>query len=416
MEYSPLGALAMSDPRNSGPPTQPRDSDRADKSVAEAITRAAFEIGFARVGFAPVTRFDEAAARLRQWLAAGHHGTLAYLEDAEARADPQALLPDAKTIVAVALSYAEPPGSIPLSAQRDGRPLTGTVARYARGEDYHLVMKQKLDALAKRSEHIVGRRVKSRLCVDTAPVFEHEVARRAGIGFTAKSTLTIVPGLGSYVLLGELLLDVELPPTEPIRAGCGSCRACLDACPTGAFVDAHVLDARRCISYLTIENPGPIPRELRARIGTRVFGCDVCQEVCPFNASSSPRPRAPELAPRAALDTLELVSLLELGAAGYRKLVRRTALRRVTRDILARNAAVALGNTGDVRAVAPLERALASHRSPLVRAHAAWALGELGEQAARARPALATAAERDPDPSVQTEATLALARSAPKIG
>ncbi len=393
----------MSEHDNSGPPTQ--------RLVAEQIAAAALELGFARVGFAPVTPFDEAASRLRTWLASGYHGELSYLEDGEARADPRALLPEAKTLVAVALSYAEPPKPVPLRADREGPALAGSIARYARGEDYHLVMKEKLAALAERCASIIGRPLATRACVDTAPLLEHEVARRAGIGFSAKSTLTIVPGLGSYVVLGELLLDLELPASEPLKAGCGGCRACLDACPTGAFVSAHVLDARRCIAYLTIENAGPIPRELRARIGTRVFGCDVCQEVCPFNASSAPRPRAPELLPRTPLAVVDLVALLELGAAGYRKLVRRSALRRVTRDTLARNAAVALGNTRDARAVAPLERALGTHRSALVRAHAAWALGALGELAASARPRLERAAEADLDADVREEARLALGSS-----
>jgi epoxyqueuosine reductase len=256
--------------------------------------------------------------------------------------------------------------------------------------------------------------VRARVCVDTAPLLEHEAARLAGIGFTAKSTLTIVPGVGSFVLLGELLLDVELPPATPVRAGCGSCRACLDACPTGAFVDAHVLDARRCISYLTIENQGPIPRELRAAIGTRVFGCDVCQDVCPFNASAAPKPRAPELLPREALEHVDLVGLLTLGAAGYRRLVRRTALRRVTVATLARNAAVALGNSGDPRAKEPLLRALGRHRSALVRGHAAWALGRLGAASEPAgRDALLFASEHDPDDGVRSEARAALEASGP---
>jgi epoxyqueuosine reductase len=177
-------------------------------------------------------------------------------------------------------------------------------------------------------------------------------------------------------------------------------------------VGPHVLDARRCISYLTIENQGAIPHELRDKLGTRVFGCDVCQEVCPFNASSAPRPRTAELTPRSALAVVDLIALLELGAAGYRKLVRRTALRRVSRDTLARNAAVALGNTHDARAAAPLERALTSHPSALVRSHAAWALGELGNLAAGARQAL-TRATDDPDPDVRADATLALARLGP---
>jgi epoxyqueuosine reductase len=238
-------------------------------------------------------------------------------------------------------------------------------------------------------------------------VLEREAARRAGIGFTAKSTLTIVPGLGSTVLLGELLVDIELEPAEPTSPRCGSCRACLDACPTQAFVDAFVLDARRCISYLTIELRGPIPRELRAAIGTRVFGCDVCQDVCPFNASSAARPVAPELEARPDLRPASLVDLLELTSSGYRRLVRSSPMRRVSRARLARNAAVALGNSGDPRAVTPLVRALRSHSAPLVRSHAAWALGRLGGRESLA--ALERARSDDPDEGVREEAGLALA-------
>jgi epoxyqueuosine reductase len=387
---------------SAGPPTQ--------AELARRIADAALALGFTRVGFAGVERFDAAAERLRNWLSHGFHGRLSYLAGSEDRADPAQLLAGVKTIVAVALSYAEPVG-LALRAGPEGPNLVGEVARYARGEDYHIVMKQKLLRLAERCREIVGREVVTRACVDTAPLLEHEVARAAGLGFSAKSTLTIVPGVGSYVLLGELLLDVELPLSEPMRQGCGSCRACLDACPTGAFVDAHVLDARRCIAYLTIEHDGSIPRELRAPIGKRVFGCDVCQEVCPFNASRAPKPRVAELTPRSELAFVDLVALLELGSAGYRRLVKRSALRRVNRFTLARNAAVALGNSRDPRAVAPLTRALAQNQSALVREHAAWALGELGavcDESARA--ALAHAATSDTAESVRTEATLALTR------
>jgi epoxyqueuosine reductase len=389
-----------------GPPTQ--------DDLAERVTSAALGLGFSRVGFAPPDRFGDAAERLGRWLARGYHGELGYLAGPEDRADPAALLEGIKTIVVVALSYAPEATPTPLRKDKDGPALVGTIARYARGEDYHLVMKQKLEALREECSRLVGRPVRARVCVDTAPLLEHEAARLAGIGFTAKSTLTIVPGVGSFVLLGELLLDVELPPATPVRAGCGSCRACLDACPTGAFVDAHVLDARRCISYLTIENQGPIPRELRAAIGTRVFGCDVCQDVCPFNASAAPKPRAPELLPREALEHVDLVGLLTLGAAGYRRLVRRTALRRVTVATLARNAAVALGNSGDPRAKEPLLRALGRHRSALVRGHAAWALGRLGAASEPAgRDALLFASEHDPDDGVRSEARAALEASGP---
>jgi epoxyqueuosine reductase len=391
----------MSSAPEPGPPTQ---GDLADR-----LSSAALGLGFSRVGFAPAARFGDAAERLERWLAQGYHGDLGYLAGPADRADPTALLEGVKTIVVVALSYAPKAAPTPLRKDKDGPALVGTVARYARGEDYHLVMKHKLEALREECSRLVGRPVRARVCVDTAPLLEHEAARLAGVGFTAKSTLTIVPGVGSFVLLGELLLDVELPPATPVRAGCGSCRACLDACPTGAFVDAHVLDARRCISYLTIENQGPIPRELRAAVGTRVFGCDVCQDVCPFNASATPKPGAPELTPRAALEHVDLVGLLELGAAAYRKLVRRTALRRVTAATLARNAAVALGNTGDSNATEPLLRALAGHKSALVRGHAAWALGRLGAASEpNGREGLLRAAEHDPDDEVRSEARAAL--------
>jgi epoxyqueuosine reductase len=374
-----------------------------------AIADAALDLGFVRVGFARAERLNEAGRKLKTWLASGFHGELDYLAGPEDRADPTALLPDAKTVIAVALSYA--PSPTPLRKGRDGPVLEGSVARYARGEDYHLVMKRKLAALAERVEAIVGGAVAHRACVDTAPILEHAAAQAAGIGFPGKSTLTIVPGVGTWVLLGELLVAIELEASAPVPSACGSCRACLDACPTGAFVSAEVLDARRCISYLTIENEGPIPAALRAKIGTRVFGCDVCQEVCPFNASKNPRPRAPELEPRPELDTVDLERLLEMGAAQHRKLVKRSALRRANRTTLARNAAVALGNSADPRASPALERALTGHASALVRSHAAWALGELGKHGSpSARAALARAAEGDQDDAVRREATAALAR------
>ncbi|HEX6276536.1 MAG TPA: tRNA epoxyqueuosine(34) reductase QueG [Polyangiaceae bacterium] len=390
------------------PAGRPKKSEKR-RALTRDVATAALALGFARVGFAPAERLNEAAARLRSWLASGYHGELEYLAGPGDRADPRELLPGAKTVVAVALSYA--PDKTPLRRDREGPALSGTVARYARGEDYHLVMKQKLAELAARLDAIAGEPVAHRICVDTAPLLEHGIAHAAGIGFGGKSTLTIVPGLGTWILLGELIVGIELDPSEPVPAGCGTCRACLDACPTAAFVEAGVLDARRCISYLTIENQGPIPVELRPKIGTRVFGCDVCQDVCPFNASPAPRPRAPELDPRPALETVDLERLLALGSAEHRKLVKRTALRRSTRATLARNAAVALGNTRDPRASPPLERALAQHPSPLVRSHAAWALGELGAHASSgARPALARAVREDESDAVRHEAEAALAR------
>ncbi len=361
------------------------------------IAAIARELGFARAAIVPVEP-PRRHALYASWLAAGHAGEMAYLarpDHVGPRADLHAVLETARSLIVVALAYdrADPQPADSL--------LRGRIARYARGEDYHLVMRDKLVLLADRLARELGRPVASRPCVDSAPVLEREWAERAGLGFIAKNTMLIAPGLGSYVVLGELLVDAELSvtaPDTPPRPRCGSCRACLDACPTGAFVDAYLLDARRCISYLTIENHGVIPRELRPLMGTWVFGCDVCQEVCPFNAGAG-EGHDPMLTPRSAEHALpDLIALAGKGANQLRQLVKRTTMRRVPREVLMRNVAVALGNTGDARAV-PALVALLGDRVPLVRLHAVWALGQLDASAARA----ALAAHTDDDPDVRAE-------------
>ncbi len=377
--------------------------------LAGKVRAAGQALGFVRVGFAAIDPLELGAERLDAWLAKGHHASMDYLLGP--RHDPRRLLSEAKTLIAVALAYPATHSLVPLRASLDGPPLTGVVARYARGEDYHDVMRKKLRRLADAVANLLGRPVLARHCVDTAPLLERAAAERAGLGFAAKSAMTIIPGVGSYVMLGELLVDADLTADSPMAPRCGSCRLCLDACPTGAIVDDHVIDARRCISYLTIELQGPIPRDLRPLIGARVFGCDVCQDVCPFNASAESKPSAPELAERASLAAPDLISLLELGSARYRALVKGTALRRTHRAQLARNAAVALGNSHDARAVVPLVRALAAHTSGLVRGHAAWALAEIGEAArALALAPLTCARDHDAEPFVREEAALALER------
>jgi epoxyqueuosine reductase len=378
--------------------------------TADQISAAALALGFVRVGFSPVERFERGRRALSEWLARGYHGSMAYLAGPSDRSDPAELLDRAETLVVVAMAYR--PASLVLPGDKAGEPLRARIAGYALGTDYHPVMKRKLYELADRSAAILDRPVLARPCVDTAPLLEREAATRSGIGFAAKSTMTIIPGVGSYVLLGELLLDVAIAPGSLMTPGCGRCTACLDACPTKAFVAPYVLDARRCISYLTIEFRGVIPRELRALIGTRVFGCDVCQDVCPFNATERPHEICAELAPRAELSSLSLVELLELSASGYRRLTRQSALRRASRTQLARNAAVALGNTGDARAEPPLIGALRAQRLGLVRGHVAWALGRLGHlDPSEVSRALEQAAEQDTDPFVREEAAQALSDS-----
>jgi epoxyqueuosine reductase len=400
-ENAPFGGLPGGVTRHE--PAQQLGAAMADPAeLAERVRRAAAGLGFAQVGFCSVERLTADGAALERWLAAERHAQMRYLAAAE-RASPTQLLPQAKTAIVVALPYPAAP-IVELRLGRDA-PARGIIARYARGADYHGVIKDKLRRLADACATLAGRPVLARACVDTAPLLERGLAARAGVGFAAKNTMTIVPGVGSFVLLGELLVDLDIPYDAAIAPRCGSCRACLDACPTGAFVEERVLDARRCISYWTIEHRGIIPLELRPLLGLHVFGCDICQEVCPFNASAAPRSAAPELAPRSELEPLDLVALLELTSAGYRRLVRGSALRRASRPMLSRNAAVCLGNTADPRAVGPLARALLTHRFPLVRGHAAWALGRLGGEAARA--ALERARD-DVDPWVRDEARLAV--------
>ncbi len=385
-----------------------RPPSRDDLSAQ--ILAAAGELGFARAGITSAAPMEQARRRLQVFRERGFAGSMHYLAEGD-RHDPAALLPEVRSVIVVAFAHGDP-SRLPL--ERHG--LSGEIARYAQGDDYHMKLKTRLLALGRKVATLCGRPVSGRVCVDTAPLLERELATRAGLGFQGKSTLLLTPGVGSYVLLAELLVDVALTPSTPSSGSCGSCRACLDACPTQAFPEANVLDARRCLSYLTIEYEGIFPRELRPALGKRVFGCDVCQEVCPYNASPS-RPVRSELGLRPGLRAPDLVELLNLGSAAYRRLVRRTALRRVSRTTLQRNAAIALGNSNDARAVSPLTEALLHHGRELVRAHAAWSLGELGphlDDAARA--ALARAANADSDPATQQEAELALARLEPNQG
>jgi epoxyqueuosine reductase len=347
-----------------------------DPTAAARLVRTEAEaLGFARVGFTPVGAVERHRV-YADWLARGLHGEMEYLaRDADPRRDPASLLDGARTVVAVALSYAHPDGP---DVPADHLGPRGAIARYARGADYHALLKERLRALAAKISGASGRAIAWRACVDTAPLLEREAAQSSGVGFIAKNTLLIAPGAGSWLLLGELLLDLDCAPDrapEPPR--CGECTRCLDACPTGAFIGAYTLDARRCISYLTIELEGAIPVELRPLVGDRVFGCDVCQDVCPFNASATGGD--PQLAPRPGYSRPSLRRLLGLGAAQFRKWQARSALRRIHRPQLLRNVCVALGNVGTVDDLDALRPHLDSPYE-LVREHAAWAIAEIGRR------------------------------------
>jgi epoxyqueuosine reductase len=329
------------------------------------IKAQAYALGFDLVGIAELGPAETGQA-FDDWLAAGFAGEMDYMQrTAGKRRDSRLPLPGARSAVVVGLDYG-------------GRSPSGPVARYARGDDYHDVLLEKLRDLHSRIERRIGGGVKGKAYVDTGPLLERELARQAGLGWFGKNTNLINPRLGSYFFIGTLLLDCKLAPDTPFAEDhCGTCTRCLDACPTAAFVEPRVLDATRCISYLTIELRGEIPEELRAAIGERAYGCDVCQEVCPWNVRFARELRAPELTPRAETGESDPREWLTLDDDSFRKRFRRSPMKRAKRRGLARNAAVVAGNRRNSEDIAALTRAL-DDPELLVRAHAKWALGRIG--------------------------------------
>ncbi|MGE5786706.1 MAG: tRNA epoxyqueuosine(34) reductase QueG [Myxococcales bacterium] len=383
-------------PSNSVEPARDRDEFRSRLAVR------AREQGFVRIGVAPADPFLEAGQRFRDWLHQGFAGDMEYLAEFGCRADPGRLLANARSVVvaAAALPRRSEPSTTAASAP------TGIVADYALGLDYHIALRSRLRRIGQALADLSGRAVWTRPCIDTAPLLEREAARRAGVGFIAKSTMLIVPGIGPRVLLASLVTDLELW-SEPIEKDrCGRCTACIDACPTNAFVGPYRLDARRCLSYLTIEHQGSLPEATRRALDNRLIGCDVCQTVCPYDRTDSAEVMPSEMTPRAALANPDLIRWLEMSASDYRRITKRSALRRVGRVQLMRNAAVAIGNSRSPQALAALERALFSNKSPLVRAHAAWALGRYGSDHAKA--CLRRALDVESDTSTRGEILAAL--------
>ncbi len=342
-------------------------------ALEERLKEQARALGFELAGIAPATLAD-GFARLRDWLAEGLAGEMTYMHrHAEARRHPCAVLAEVRSVVMVGMNYFPPPEAAPARA-----PLTGTVARYARGVDYHDVLRDRLNALlAWVRQEVPGCR--GRGVVDTAPLLERDFARRAGLGWFGKNTMLLNKRLGSYFFLGALLLDIDLTPDPPHDgAHCGTCTACLQACPTGAFPEPGRLDARRCISYLTIELKGSVPEDLRPGLGDWVFGCDVCQEVCPWNRKTPPT-REPAFQPRPDLEAVDLLELLNLSEEEFRRRFRGTALMRAKRRGLLRNVALVLGNRGDARALPALRQALVDPE-PLIREAAAWAVAQIQQR------------------------------------
>jgi epoxyqueuosine reductase len=355
-------------------------------TIEMRLKERARALGFELVGIAPATSAD-AFDRLRAWLDRDFAGAMAYMDrQAEARRHPASILPAVRSVVMVGLNYHYRPPNAGGGRQETapnptraadsaiGNPPSaiGRVATYALGKDYHNVLRSKLnELLAWVQAEVPG--TQGRGVVDTAPLLERDFARRAGLGWFGKNTMLIDKRLGSFFFLGALLLDLALQSDTPFDAAhCGTCTACLDACPTQAFAGPYQLDARKCISYLTIELRGAVPEELRSGIGDWLFGCDVCQDVCPWNRKA-PLGAEPELQPRGDLLAIDPVELLGLDESAFRRRFRGTALWRAKRQGLLRNAALALGNRGDEESVPALERALADP-DPVVRDAVRWAL------------------------------------------
>jgi epoxyqueuosine reductase len=388
--------------------------------LSRRIRERARELGFDGVGIAPLGLSAHAEAYGR-WIEEGRHGEMGYLarEDAVAkREDPGLVVPGARSAVVVAREYHPGPASDAPALD----PARAMFARYAGNDDYHEILKPRLIELQEWIDRELVP-VGGRAYVDTGPVLERELARRAGLGWFGRNTMLIRPGSGSWCFLGAVLLDVELEYDAPFeRDHCGTCTNCLEACPTGALLgrDVHgapMMDARRCISYLTIELKGPIPRHLRPLIGNRVYGCDICNEVCPHNSPKFVQITSEEAFwPRQGVHGERLIELMAMDQAEFSRRFRNSPVKRTKRRGLLRNVAVALGNWGSPEAVPVLAAAL-SDEEPLIRGHAAWALGSIEDQ--RAREALWGREGVEEDAWVREEIGLALregpARSDPRI-
>jgi epoxyqueuosine reductase len=369
----------------------PAEAATERTTLAARLKARAAEMGFALSGVAPATEAD-GFARFREWLDRGFAGEMNYLHHlADARRHLDSILEGVRSVLMVGLEYGSPRagGVSPLcigemhresESQGADAPRSGRVAAYAQGPDYHRVIWDRLTALAAWLEaDAPGCRAAA--VADTAPLLERDFARRAGLGWVGKNTMLIHPQRGSFFFLGALLTDLELAPDAPFAGShCGTCTACLDACPTGAFPQPFVLDATKCISYLTIELRTPVPEELRESMGNWLYGCDVCQDVCPWNKKREPGPfafpRDPEMA------YFDPIELLALDANAFRERFKKTSLWRNRRAGLLRNAAIVLGNVGDERALPALEQALTDEED-VIRDAAAWAIGRVRARSAQ---------------------------------
>lgn len=376
---------------------------QGNQTLKNRIVAEAKRLGFELVGVTtpdPPPHLDV----YEDWLAKDHHGTMDWMareRGQRARHDPRQLLPECQSILVLGMRY----------QPRDGSPADpehpAQVSMYAVGDDYHEVIPERLEALMERVESWLGEPVPHRIYTDTGPILERELAQRAGLGWIGKNTCLIHPQHGSYFFLAEVLLGLELEPDRPITTDhCGTCTRCLEACPTDCILPDRTLDARRCISYLTIELRESIPEDLRSKMGQWIFGCDICQQVCPWNERFAAPTEEPAYQSRSIFPNAQPQDFLELDRETYQETLRKSPLKRAKRRGLARNAAVAAGNRQDPAAVPALRRTLLEDPEPLPRAHAAWALAQIATEPARE--ALNRAAESEKDPAVQVEIDSAL--------
>ena len=376
--------------------------------IVDLIRRHADRLGFTVFGVAragPARTWD----KYSRWIEVGMHGDMGYLERrADERRDTRNVWTEARSVVTLGVPY-----RVAASKPVEPMPNRGIVSSYAWGKDYHECCWQRLEQLGAVLRNQLGQSVETRGYVDTGSILERDVAEQASVGWHGKNTMLIRPDIGSWFFLAELLVNIDLPPNDSsVPDRCGSCTRCLRACPTGAFVGPHILDARRCISYLTIEYRGSIPRELRAQIGAHIFGCDICQNVCPWNEkaerSGAGLSQIPEFAPSDDLVAPELIPLLDVSKRQFEERFSGSPILRARRNGFLRNVCVALGNVGTNEAIEPLERALCD-TSPLVREHAGWALMRIAGQ--HAVDPLREAVDREFDDAARRDLRLSLAEA-----
>jgi epoxyqueuosine reductase len=363
------------------------------ETLKQRIVEEAKSLGFDAVRFAAADAVDGAGAALEAFVAEGRQGDMAWLANtAERRKSPRALWPEANSVILLGLNYGREGDPLHILEERS----RGAVSIYAQGADYHDVLKAKLRPLAARVRSLTRSEVK--IFVDTAPVMEKPLAARAGLGWQGKHTNLVSREFGSWLFIGSIFTAARIAPDAPEEDHCGACRRCLDVCPTRAFTAPYQIDARACISYLTIEHKGHIASRFREAMGNRIFGCDDCLAICPWNKFASTA-REAKLSVRGVCDNPPLAELLLLDDAAFRARFRGTPIKRTGRDRFLRNALIAAGNSGDVSLVPPVEARL-DDASPLVRAMAAWALARLAPVRFNA---LRAARGNDPDPVVRSE-------------